>query len=79
MQACRRVPKTSNQMRAEEVLKIKSPESQFDSERILKTQLVEGVVSTMGNSAICWQITSSDFYLKGFANSCCLKSLYLHF
>ena len=51
MQACSE--KLQSDARAVEVLKCKSPEhhfSHYDSERI---QLVEGVVFSMVNSAIC--------------------------
>ena len=54
MQACSE--KFQSDARAVEVVKCKSPEhhfSNYDSERILKTQLVEGVVFPMVNSAIC--------------------------
>ena len=54
MQACSE--NFQSDARTVEVLKCKSPEhhfSNYDSERILKTQLVEGVVFPMVNSAIC--------------------------
>ena len=54
MQACSK--NLQSDARATEVLKCKSPEHHFSnngSERILKIQLVEGVVFSMVNSATC--------------------------
>ena len=57
MQACSE--KFQSDARAVEVVKCKSPEhhfSNYDSERILKTQLVEAVVFTTKNNASAGQL-----------------------